>query len=443
MKSVVAHGALAIVGLTVAYMVWTKGEEPEVTTDEEVTIVECTSAELTSLTLHTKQRDVKLEMRGQGEARAAWFRVTRRQTPPTPPTATPGGDPPSATPPPATVPDEVKQFVGSSAVTEYLTKAVPFRAIRSLGPVDAPQLEELELKTPETSIEIACGGRARTFQIGGTAFGTGDRYAREASGGPVYLLKAEIVRDLESAEFRMMQRDLHTFEMSKVQNIRVRAFDQERTLLQRNRENQQQANNPERWVDASTPDQQNAMYGNWLERVGRLRVQDYLAPDTNPGSEVEGRAAQTPIPVMQLTYLDDGGDELGRLELVRVDAAAGSTTPLPSPAPAEYYARSEATHGWVKVMRSIADEVEHDVRPIVGLEALPDEPTAPAIESSAPGAPPGLLGAPGASPASSPLPMGHPAVPLPVPTPTVPPAVRARPPASPPTPPPVAPHPAH
>ena len=82
-------------------------------------------------------------------------------------------------------------------------------------------LKQLGLDRPDTRIELRCGGRTTRFNVGGSTFGAGDRYARSRSGGPVYLIAASTVRDAEGAEFRFMQRELHTFKHEDVDEARV------------------------------------------------------------------------------------------------------------------------------------------------------------------------------------------------------------------------------
>ncbi len=350
MRSVLVHGVLAAGGLVLAWLVWVTPEEER--SPDEVELVDCAPERVAGLELTIEQREVKLEARGQGDERTYWITVTR----------TPEDGEPST-----------REFVGSAEkVEEYLAKVAPLRALRSLGELDEETAGEVELgEEPAGTFVYRCGEQTHGYAVGGSAFGTGDRYLREQDGKTAYLLGADSIRDLQSAEALLMQRELNDFEWSDVESLVLRAEDRERRLLQRNRNDPQRAE----WVDAEEPDRRNELFGNWLDRLTRLRVQDYLEPEAQPGSDVED-ASVPPVEVLTIEYQAAGGDALGRMELARVETQ-----------PVRYYARTTATRAWVTVPRSVAQQVEDDGRSVVGLEPIerPEpEPEAPPASPHAP-----------------------------------------------------------
>lgn len=347
MKGVLVHGLLAVIGLTLAYGVWTGGDPAERPV-EEVTVWDCPPTRLTSIRYEDKDRRVLVRTAEDEGDRYFWVETERLGT------KAPGEGSEAA---------QKKIFVGSKALEEFVPKLLPFRAARSLGEIDGAMKKDIELDDPKGSLSIECGGRKRTFLVGGSAYGSGERYLQEKGGGPAYLVGAGLVGDLQFAQHRFMQRPLHRFEATEVDTLLVRAFGKERMLKQRNRQDKKTAE----WVDAADPDRRNELYGNWMARVQRLLASEYLAPGAKPGSDLEG-TPPAPVPVLTLAYRDDRGRELGAMELVRVDAE-----------PKSYYARTEATRAWVKVPESVAREVDYDARPVVGLEPLPrEEKPAPA-----------------------------------------------------------------
>jgi len=351
-RGIAAHSILALGGLVLAYLVWTD-DSPEVSPDE-VTIADCSAGAVQRVELTTKEKDVLLEMRSDEGGRVAWLTVTRRPE---------RGEP------------STERFVGSKAVGEWLAQVGPLRARRSLGELGAEQLGEVGLAEPEGTLKLRCGEREASFVLGGRAYGTGDRYVRAERGGPVYLVASDRLAPLESAEFRLMERQLHTFEWRDVVSLRLAAFGQERELLQHNRLDEQRAE----WVDARTPDRRDETFGNWLSRFPRLRVQRYLDPDARPGSDLEGMSA-SPERVMRIEYRGQRG-ELGFVELERVSGTELS-----------YYARTETTRSWVKVPSSVAQQIEDDLRSMLDVPPLerPAPPPAPAETETAAdaGAPP-------------------------------------------------------
>jgi len=209
---VIVHAILAVGALILAYFAWTDTgvEAPP----DEVTMFECTPEQLTSVLMHEERRDVRIEVSHQGDAPSIWVTVTRRPE---------HGDP------------SHEQFVGSHDAVDYLSKLAPFRAARSLGELSHEQLGELELAEHPGSLEIHCGSRTGTFDVGARSYGAGDRYLRSHGQGPVYLVAADRLQGLESAEFRLMQRDLHTFVQRDVVGVRLRADGRDKHLLQHNR----------------------------------------------------------------------------------------------------------------------------------------------------------------------------------------------------------------
>lgn len=347
-KSVLAHAILALGGLTLAYLVWTdEGPSREV---DEVELVDCDPEDVTRAELSTEDKDVTLELTRDGDELLVRATVVRHRE---------GAD------------DETQRFVAANdGVNEWLAQIAPLTARRTLGDLDAEQLAEIGLEGEEATpgrFALTCGGTTHTFQIGGRAYGSGDRYARLASGGPVQLLGNERLQAIESAEFRLMERQLHRFEWTRVTELRVEAWGQQKTLLQRNRLDEANAE----WVDAASPDRRNEAFGNWLSAYPRMRVQRYLDPGQEPGAELEQPAtAETSL---RLTFRGEDG-ELGRMELRRVDRI-----------PLVYYVRTETTRDWVTVPASVAQSFEDDARSVLGLDPL-DRPEPPAPATSEPDA---------------------------------------------------------
>lgn len=331
-RSVLAHGILAAGGLVLAYLVWTDDSTPA--PEGEVTIFECDAHAIGRVELTSDDKDVALELTRDDDALLAWISVTERPD---------EGEPRS------------KRFVGSEAVEDYLAQVAPLRARRSLGDLSDEDLTAVGLNEPEGRFTLVCGSRRETFLLGSRAYGQGDRYARKERGGPVYLVASDRIAPLEAAERQLMQRQLHTFEWPDVESLVVRAHGVEKRLLQRNRLDPQRA----QWVDAQEPDRRNELYGNWLSSYPRLRVQEYLPADAGPGSDLED-ANVAASPVMRLEMHGEGG-RLGYAEIQRVQAS-----------PVAYYARTETTGGWVRVPPSVARSLEEDLRPVLGLEELPE-----------------------------------------------------------------------
>src|SRR5262249_22801560 len=160
-----------------------------------------------------------------------------------------------------------------------------------------------------------------------------------------YLVRSDLFSSLESPSARLMQRNLHEFQKTDIHEMIVRGSGRQKKLQQRNRLDPRKS----QWVDAAAPDRRNDLYGNWLDQVDRLTVQTYLPIGKAPGSDIK-EAHPAPVPVLTLSYITENANDLGTLDLVRVDTQ-----------PARFYAKSEATRSWVTVASSVAVQVSEDL----------------------------------------------------------------------------------
>ncbi len=363
MKNVIVHAILAVVGLLWAYRVWTTGEEEE-RPETEVEMLSCSDSQFQRVELQTKHKSITLQQRKADGENYVWIQSHSLQN---------------------KKPANYKEYAGNQAAKDYINEITPLRALRSLGKIESKALVDLGLKDPQSKLLLKCNDKTHTLNIGGSTFGSSDRYVRVGQSGPVYLVKADLVQTLESAETRLMQRDTQAFKLTEIDEIKVTVGKKTRVLLHRDRRDTQQA----QWVDKAKPDQRNELYGNWLRTVESLKVSDYLDPKSEPGSASKNTPGGKSIPVLSLTYIAEGALK-GTLEIVRVDG--------PTP---EYYAMSGATHAWVRLVASSAKRVIDDAAVVVGSQAAPPASSAPLQ------APPALQSSPpNASP--SPLPFGHP-----------------------------------
>lgn len=349
MRSAIGHGVAAAIAVFLAWQAFT--DETEEGSEETVDLYECDAVEAVSYA--TKQRTIRVERRGSGDDAYAWItlepraedQVSEAEAPePTQYLANVKADP------------EGQRPTG----IEWLDKFSPLKATRSLGAVDDELLTELELNDESPVLEVRCGDRTLNYRVGTTTFGArGQRYVQPADGGDVYLVEAELLNQLQSAEATLVQRTLFTFEMTELDTVRLSGDGREMTLLQRDRTNADAAV----WVDANAPERRNDLYGNWMSRLEEFTVTTYLPTDAEPGSDLEDGASHERVNVFTVDFKGEGGSELDRLELVRIMAE--------EPA---YYARTRTTRGWVKVAASVARQVENDGRQVLGMDPLPEPP---------------------------------------------------------------------
>jgi len=393
MKSVLVHAILAVFGLGLAYQTWTR--EPDV---EEapgaVTVAECREGDLQKLQLDTEANTITVEPQRVKDETQYWITILKKQKDepkkPEPAAKADGGVVEAAKPAePPKEPEKPKVFLANAAFKEYLKQVMPLKALQGLGTLPKDKLADFGFDKIETKLAVQCAGKKLELEAGSKTFGVPQRYVRDAKSKAAYLFKDELVSDLQSAQFKFMQTDMHGFANPDVEEVSVEVRGAKKKLLQRDRKVADRAT----WVDASAPAKRNELYGNWMTRVGRLRARDYLAKGAEPGSDLKSGTGEM-TPVLRLDYKVEGKPN-GTLELVKVEE---NNTP-------HYYARSEATQGWVTVFESVAKEIEQDAAMVVGLEEAPPSKTEPSKAGDARETPETSTSVHGG------MPPGHPAMP--------------------------------
>jgi hypothetical protein len=424
MKGVIIHALLAVFGLVFAYQTYTRKPEEE-TVPGGVTVAECRREDITKLYLNTATVEVIAEPVRTGDETTFW--ITTRHRPPeevtaldpmknprrSPPTLKPADAGNSANAAGAGAPvadakeppkqDEKKEpseahkpkrFLANGAFNAYLKRLTPVRAFRSLGKLDEKQDADFGYGKTLGFLELECAGQTLELQSGSRAFGASQRYLRDTKTGITYLFDEPTIGDLESAQFKFMQADLHPWKAEDVEEVVIEAQGAKKKLLHRDRKLPQS-----QWVDEAAPAKRNELYANWFSRLSRLRARAYLDLGAEPGSDL--KAAGSATPVLRIDYKVADAPK-GTLELVRVDENGVG----------HYYARTETTRAWVALFDSAAKDVEQDVGMVVGVE----QPSTPEGQNKREEAKPAGSQRPAAPHgASSPheefLPPGHPRVP--------------------------------
>ncbi|QQR90640.1 MAG: DUF4340 domain-containing protein [Myxococcales bacterium] len=334
MKSVLVHATLAVIALLWAYQTWTHEEESEGPVSE-VEIVDCDDSDLQEVSFTSENTFAKLDVRGKGDKKFLWIQSKNKTK---------------------NAPNQMQSFVGNEAADEFVNDITPLRAIRSLGTLSKKELKELGLKNSKDKLTLKCDGKTHTLMIGGSTFGSADRYAKFPKKNTVFLLKADLIRHLESAQTRLMQRNMQRFKFADVDEIVVKVDNKTRTLLHRDRREPAKA----QWVDKANPTQRNELYGNWLKKVEALRAQRYLAPKQSPNDLLKDKQVKAE-PALILEFIAEG-KSIGHFEMLQATAEVES-----------FYGKSDATRSWVELITSSAKQVTADARPVVGLEAMPSQ----------------------------------------------------------------------
>jgi len=244
----------------------------------------------------------------------------------------------SSAPPPAAPKKTSSRFIGVKAAREFAEKLAPLNAVRSVGKYDAKQAEEFGFDKPEGTLSVKVGGVEQSLLLGGTTPGGQERYAKHVSTGQLYAVAADVAQTMLGAETRLIERDLHAFADEDVTRLRVTRAPKTRELVQVKEKKGS-------WADAATPDKADETVANWMTKVGRLRVMDYV--ETPPQLTPETL-------IVRLEYFG-GTKSIGFLELFKVPGEKGS----------DYLIRTEHGRWHVKVLSNVGEQVEQDLASVL------------------------------------------------------------------------------
>jgi hypothetical protein len=227
------------------------------------------------------------------------------------------------------------RFVAVKAAGELVEKLAPLSAVRRIGPYQPARAEEFGLDKPDGTLKVKLGGAEQALVIGAATPGGQERYARHVASNTIYAVASDLAQSLIGAESRLLERDFHGFTDTEVTRIRVTRAGKSREFVPV----------PEKkgsFADAATPKQVDQTAGNWLGKVERLRVSEYVEkPAQVPAAESA---------VARVEYFG-GAKPLGYLELFAVPGEKGN----------DYLARSENTRWYVKVTTSLGEQVDQDL----------------------------------------------------------------------------------
>jgi hypothetical protein len=316
MNEVKMLGALLGALLVGAYLSWTKEDAP--TKEEKTTILDVQKAQLEGLTFFAKTQTVAVSFRELEGKRYPWIEIEARK--------------------------RKRGFTANTAFDEHLAKLAPFEAQRSLGrSFSAEELKQTELDKPKKKLELRFGGKSKMFDVGGRTSGARDHYVRPHGSDEVFLVESKVLADLEFPEGRFMQRKLRDEKVEDIEKVVISAALGTKTALHKNRLSLKDAF----WADEAEPDTKAETIENYIDKLDKLVVTEYVE------DEKEMKEA---VPVMEVTWYGESEKSLGTTKILRKGADKTST----------YYATSPATRVPVKVSRFTAEQLETDLKTLIG-----------------------------------------------------------------------------
>lgn len=377
-KQIVVLSALLGVSLIGSYLSWTSEDGTDA--DDTIVILDGKPEGIASIAYTADKLTVEMEARA--DERGAWVWVTtteqkRKAKPPKshdddhddhpepPPVEPPLEGGPDVSPadgeeaseePVEAVPEEpeyedlTKTFKAGSSGDDLLADLAPFIAKRALGVVGEDRYADYGLDDPTASLVITRSGKdAKTYQVGGEAYGTRDLYVLDEGSGEVYLVDKNLTKPLKHAPNRMPDRELLGLEMGDVVALRVESADGARELEHRNR-----ADPKASFFAAPGVEEKDDTFEAWLDKALALKSDGYVQADEAPTGLETAFTLQLATgngnTVLVVSTGTDGEGETG------------------------WYASSEHTRGnLVKLHTSQASEASADLDAVFDEVELPEE----------------------------------------------------------------------
>ncbi len=328
--SLVLYLGILLGCLALAYLTWV--QEPKKPGDK-VTVLPCKKGGILELSYEAKDQTVtfsKKKSRYSGES-SWWVEIARASSEVSP---------------------VIEVFKANDRLEAGMDKFCPWKALRSLGKLEAGKQEEFGLTESVESLAIEQASGSRRFRLGGATFGPRDRYVADDETGEIFLVAGQGLRDLLRPKSRFMERSLHAFRTKEVARVRLRSGQREKELVQQISEEGKELG----WADSRSPEEAKVLYRNWIRRLSTLRPTDYV------GMPVDGEGGGCVAPAgssqeLSLTFFGPS-KEIGFLTLYKGEGTDEKED-------ATYYACSEHTEIVVKVPKTQAETLLEDLEDVL------------------------------------------------------------------------------
>lgn len=343
-RSLWLHCLLLAVASGLAWKTWTSEETPTSLSRHRVQVWSGTVDQLESIRFESER--TKVAIVPHKDALGRWYEVrSEREVSPRVPKHIGAGGAPPTDPEPTW---EKRAFV-SVQEGEKLAEALgPLMALRAVGRVEGDREKEFGLDEPKETLAVRVAGKDYQLVIGGPTPGGGDRYARVKESGEVFAISGDLVRRLEQAESRLLERTFHDFGEQEPDRVKIVEGGRSRELVS-------MPGKLGAWASASSAEAQDETASNWMGKLGKLRVKSYL----------EGpKALEGKQPFLQVEYFR-GSKRLDTFELFKLPAAEEPPKDVQVSSSAgvaeRYVARSSHTRWPVELPSASAAELERDL----------------------------------------------------------------------------------
>ena len=238
----------------------------------------------------------------------------------------------------------LRSFPGNETARKLVESFTPLTALREFDNLDAEALAQMGLDEPKGSLVVEASSGTVTFEVGEKAYGSSDTYVRDPANNRVYLVSSKDLSPLRGAENRLVERKLQSFmELDIVAaqlSVQGAPVGAERVHQGRHDKNNSF------WSLADTPEDEDTVFGGFLEKALQLRASSYPTdadkPDDAAVEEVFGIA------------FTGAAGPLGTLRLGRIKDVERTTD---EEIVWKFVTRTERTRQWVVVSSATASEL--------------------------------------------------------------------------------------
>jgi len=271
-RSIPLHLGLLILTLVAAWITFRGQLQGDSPSDKEgVVVLQAAVGDVTRVVYETERRTLRLEARRDEGGR--WFEGSELVA------QDAGVETETARQP------ETKVFRGGAAAESLWRQLEPLRVRRVLGHLDEKKLAELELADTTASLTLTVRGRDHRFALGGEAYGTSDRYARE-NDGRVVVLPVTLTGDLDIGRSRLMEHRLIRATRPEVEALEPSRLGRRARIVQHGA-----AQPVEAFWSLEGRQEASGGFAAWVDKFFRLQARGYRSAE--PGSDWQSEATIT------------------------------------------------------------------------------------------------------------------------------------------------------
>jgi len=315
------QGLLALLGLIAAYLTWQREPSPDA---RRSVVIDTNKRSLEKIRYEEGSQWVELTSSDDGKTVWARFSGKEGST-----MALPSGHPVVQT----AIPQ--REVRGNDSAQSMWNRFAPLTASRALGVLDDETLEAVRLKKAKRRLVVTHNGRTSAFALTAPPTGASAPYIRSEDDGQVFVVAPQILNDFKAAKSNLIERRLHDFVMTDVDEVVIAAGDREQTFAYRRAEDGVGGN---LFPKGQVAQDQTA--SNWHTRIFALFPAEVLGRD-EPFPDGE------PNQALRIEYRYRG-DVLGFVELAHSGDAQAAPEPGATPR-SQALARTEFTAGWVRL----------------------------------------------------------------------------------------------